>query len=220
MRIFQPIITGSLNVSGSVTAFSFTGSLQGSASYAITASYAMNGGGGSSNPGGSNTQIQYNNSNAFGGVPVLTYDGSRLVGTGSFSGSFTGEFNGTVTTAATASYSTNFTAATSLTVDGAQIRGASVNSTIVGSNNLFTQATGSYTSAIANYTLRNGANARAGQFITVWNGTTTSYTDISTVDIGSTSDITFVSSIVSNNIQINATALTSGWTIKMLVTYL
>jgi len=38
MKIFQPIVTGSIEVSGSVTAFSFTGSLQGTASYAVTAS--------------------------------------------------------------------------------------------------------------------------------------------------------------------------------------
>jgi hypothetical protein len=35
----------SLTVTNSVTAESFTGSLQGSASYALTASYALNGGG-------------------------------------------------------------------------------------------------------------------------------------------------------------------------------
>ena len=40
MKIFQPIITGSLNVSGSVTAISFTGSLLGTASFASTASFA------------------------------------------------------------------------------------------------------------------------------------------------------------------------------------
>jgi len=48
------------------------------------------GGGGSTTPGGSSGQIQYNNSNTFNGVPTLTYDGTTLTGTGSFSGSFTG----------------------------------------------------------------------------------------------------------------------------------
>jgi len=57
--------------------------------------------GGSTTPGGSNTQIQYNNSNAFGGVPVLTYNGTTLIGTGSFTGSFVGALTGT------ASYATN-----------------------------------------------------------------------------------------------------------------
>lgn len=68
-----------------------TGSLFGSASYALTASYALNGGGGGGGtPGGSNSQIQYNNNNSFSGVPVLIYTGSILQGTGSFSGSFFG----------------------------------------------------------------------------------------------------------------------------------
>ena len=60
--------------------------------------------GGSTTPGGSNTQIQYNNSNAFGGVPTLTYDGTTLRATGSFTGSFTGSLFGTASHAITASY--------------------------------------------------------------------------------------------------------------------
>jgi len=41
-------------------------------------------------PTGLNTQIQFNNSGAFGGVPVLTYDRETLRVTGSFSGSLIG----------------------------------------------------------------------------------------------------------------------------------
>jgi len=41
-------------------------------------------------PNGLNTQIQFNNSGAFGGVPVLTYNGVILRATGSFSGSLIG----------------------------------------------------------------------------------------------------------------------------------
>lgn len=47
-------------------------------------------GGGSTTPGGSSGQMQYNNSNTFGGVPTLTYDGTTLSATGSFTGSFIG----------------------------------------------------------------------------------------------------------------------------------
>ena len=97
---------------------------------------------------------------------------------------------------------------------------AKVTSTIVGSNNLFQQATSSYTSAYGKYTTYKGANSRAGEFVTSWNGTTTSYYDNSTVDIGTTTDVSFTSSIVTGQIQINAETITSGWTVKMLVTYL
>jgi hypothetical protein len=65
------------------------------------------GGGGTTSPGGSNTQIQYNNDNAFGGVPVLTYNGTTLSATGSFTGSFTGSLLGTASYADTASYALN-----------------------------------------------------------------------------------------------------------------
>ena len=213
MKIFQPIVTGSIDVSGSITAFSFTGSLQGTASYALTASYAMNGGGG-------------------GG----TVDTSSLLTTSSFNlytGSNTSQFNGTasyaltaqtvlgsISTADTASYGLNFKVGNTLTIDQTLTDFSSINSTIVGSNNLFTQATNSYHSAFGKYTVYNGANSRAGEFTTSWNGTTVTYTDTSTTDIGSTSPITFSSIIVGSNIEINAIAGESGWKVKMLTTFI
>lgn len=229
MKIFQPIVTGSFTVSGSVflpslvtssTAVSNVVMFGTNGQLFVTSSSAIGGGGGSTNPGGSSGQIQYNNSNAFGGVDKLTFDGTNLVGTGSFTGSFTGQFNGSITTAATASHAVNFTIEQKLTLDETLTDFAKVNSTIVGSDNLFQQATGSYTSAHGKYTLYKGANARAGEFVTVWNGTSTTYFDNATTDIGNTSDITFQSAIITSEIQINAIAATSGWTVKMLVTYL
>ena len=228
MKIFQPIVTGSLSASGSVffpslvtssAAVSNVVMFGANGQLFITASSAI-GGGGSGTPGGNNTEIQYNNNGSFGGVSKLTYDGTNLVGTGSFTGSFTGQFNGTITTAATASHATNFTIEQKLTLDETLTDFAKVNSTIVGSNNLFQQATGSYRSAHGKYTLYSGANARAGEFVTVWNGTTTAYYDNATTDIGSTSDITFQAQIVTSQLQLNAIAATSGWTVKMLVTYI
>jgi len=57
----------------------FTGSVD------ITGSLTVNGveisgsgGGGGGTPGGSDTQVQYNNTGSFGGSPNLTFDGSTL----------------------------------------------------------------------------------------------------------------------------------------------
>jgi hypothetical protein len=163
MKIFQPIVTGSLAVSGSVffpslvtssttvsnvVMFGINGQLF------VTASTAIGGGGGgSTNPGGSSGQIQYNDSNAFGGVDKLTFDGTNLAGTGSFTGSFTGQFNGSITTAATASHAVNFTIEQKLTLDEALIDFAKITDSGTGTLNLFDQATGSYTSAHGKYTL-------------------------------------------------------------------
>ena len=115
---------------------SFTGSLLGSASYAsssfasisssyvkiipgynIAVNYTSEGiqisssGGGSQSPAGGNGQIQYNASSFFGGVPTLTYDGSILRATGSFTGSFSGSLFGTSSwsiNSKTASYVENY----------------------------------------------------------------------------------------------------------------
>ena len=184
-----------------------------------TASSAI-GGGGSGTPGGNPTEIQYNNAGGFGGVSKLKFDGTNLVGTGSFTGSFTGELNGSVTNATNASSGSNFVITSTLAIDETLIDFSKYASTIVGSNNMFQQATGSWTSAHGKYTAYKGANSRAGEFVTSWNGTTVTYYDNATTDIGDTSDITFQSLIVTSQIQINAVAASSAWTVKMLVTYL
>lgn len=54
----------------------------------------INAAGGSGTPGGATGEVQYNNAGAFGGVPTLTYNGTTLQATGSFSGSFTGDGSG------------------------------------------------------------------------------------------------------------------------------
>ena len=228
MKIFQPIVTGSFAVSGSVflpslitssTTVSNVVMFDTNGQLFVTASTAI-GGGGSGTPQGLPTQIQYNNGGSFGGVDKLTFDGTNLVGTGSFTGSFTGQFNGSITTAQTASHAVNFTIEQKLTLDETLTDFAKISNSIAGSPNLFEQATGSYTSAHGKYTLYNGANARAGEFVTVWNGTSTTYYDNATTDIGTTSDITFQSTIITSQIRIDAVTATSGWTVKMLVTYL
>lgn len=88
-----------------------------------TASSAFGGGGGSTTPGGSNTQIQYNNNNAFDGVPTLTYSGSLLRATGSFSGSFVGNLVGTASIASSVtnlSQSLNLTGSFNIQIPGNQ----------------------------------------------------------------------------------------------------
>ena len=64
-------------------------------------------GGGTTAAGGSNTQIQYNNAGVFGGVTNLTWNGTTLVGTGSFSGSFTGTLIGSASWATNALTASN-----------------------------------------------------------------------------------------------------------------
>ena len=77
---------------------SLTGSIA-SASYALTASYALNGGGGGSTPGGSNTQIQFNSGSVLSGSSKFTYNyltsAFYVDGTTLSTGGFTGSLQGT-----------------------------------------------------------------------------------------------------------------------------
>ena len=122
--------------------------------------------------------------------------------------------------AETASFSSDFTVGSTLTIDQTLTDYATVASSIVGSNNLFTRATGSFTSAFFKYTVTNGVNSRSGEVIAVWNGSTTEYTDFSTVDIGNTSAVTASASIVSSQIQFNMQTNTGAWRIKTLATFM
>jgi hypothetical protein len=217
MKIFQPIISGSFSVSGSVffpTLITSSTAVTNVVMYGTngqlftTASTAIGGGGTTGNFVTTSSFNNYTGSSA-----------SQFAGTASFA--TTASFvAGTVQNAVNAQSGSNFVITNTLLLSGNLIDSSTVNSTIVGSNDLFQQATGSYTSAHGRYTVYKGANSRAGEFVTSWNGTTTSYYDNSTVDIGTTTDVTFQSSIVTGQIQINALVLSSGWTVKMLVTYL
>ena len=245
ITIFNIDSTKSVSISGSlVVTGSITGSLQGTSSYAITASYALfaaNGGGSSVDTGSFVTTSSFNAftqsintatssfvTNSQTSSFVTNSQTSSFVQnsqTSSFvqnsqTSSFVTNSQTSSMTVATASFATNFTIANTLTLDETLTDFAKVASTIVGSNLLFQQATGSHTSAHGKYTVYKDANARAGEFVTVWNGTTTTYFDNATTDIGNTADITFQSAIVSSQIHINTIAASSGWTVKMLVTYL
>jgi len=107
-----------------------------------------------------------------------------------------------------------------LTLDGSLQDFYTTNTGATGDWGLYTQITGSYTSVFMKYTVSNGANTRAGEFVTTWNGTTIVSYDNSTTDIGSTSDVTIVSAIVTNTVEIKATILSSGWKIKTLATFI
>jgi hypothetical protein len=122
--------------------------------------------------------------------------------------------------AATASYSNNLVVGSSLTLDATLTDYATVASSIAGSNNVFTQNTSSYTSAFFKYTVSNGGNTRAGEVVATWNGTTTEFTDFSTVDIGNTTAVTASISIVTGQVQFNIQTNSSGWRIKSLATFM
>lgn len=242
-------VSGSItanNFIGGVFSGSFVGSIPGTASYALqalsssyastasyiknaqTASYVLNAVSASYSTTSSYSLISlsssyaltssYSNNSTTSSYALNATSASYALTASYWSGSILNTTSASY--ALTSSYSTNFTVANTLIINETLTDFAKITSTISGSNNLFTQAIGSYTSAFGKYTLFKGANSRAGEFMTSINGTTTKFTDISTADIGNTTDVGFSSSIATGNIKIDVLTASSGWTVKMLVTYL
>ena len=108
----------------------------------------------------------------------------------------------------------------SLSVGISTILAARIAASTAGANTVFTQATGSFTAAKYLYTVTSASNARTGEVMAVWNGTSVQYTDNSTLDIGSTTAVTASVSIVTSQAQFNMQTTNAGWTIKSQVTYL
>ena len=95
-------VTGSIFTSTNralTASYALTSSQSTTASYAL---FALNGGS-STTPQGDPGEIQYNEAGAFNGVPTLTYDGTTLRATGSFTGSLIGSLFGTASWAESAS---------------------------------------------------------------------------------------------------------------------
>jgi hypothetical protein len=89
-----------------------------------------------------------------------------------------------------------------------------------GLRTISTNSTSSYTSAFYNYTVISGSNARAGQFIAVWNGTSIKYSDNSTTDVGSTLGVNLTASLSGNNILVTTVLPSNNWTVKTSVNFL
>ena len=224
--------SASLTVNGNVWATSFTGSLFGTSSWAVSASWApvattvatasfvtaSNVYG----PFGSNSILSSSFAQTASYVNPLN---QNVVITGSLtvSGSIGTVFTSNVDTLVlTGSLLVTGSTVLSgpLTVGISTITTNTLTPSAAGANLIFNQATGSFTAAKYLYTVTSASNARTGEVMAVWNGTTTQYTDNSTLDIGSTTAVTASVSIVTAQAQFNMQTTNAGWTIKSQVTYL
>ena len=142
-----------------------------------------------------------------------------LPSTGVAIANFSG-INGLTDNAVSASYSATASYSDAFNIGQTLTSYATVTSSINGSNIVFTQATGSYTSAFFKYTVASGSNSRSGEITSVWNGTTAEFTDNSTTDIGTTTAVTSSVTISGANVRLNMQTNTSGWRIKSIATFM
>jgi hypothetical protein len=91
--------------------------------------------------------------------------------------------------------------------------------TTSGTTTISQLATGSYISAFYNYSIISASNARAGQIMSIWSGSTATYTEVTTTDIGNTSPASFAVNVVGSNVQLNFTA-PGTWTVRTIANLL
>ena len=128
--------------------------------------------------------------------------------------------DGVVPAATSASYAATSSYSDQFHIGGTQTQYALVTSSINGSNIVFNVATGSYSSAFFKYTVASASNARSGEIMSVWNGSTITFTDNSTTDIGTTTSVTSSVVISASNAQLTMQTNTAGWRIKSIATFM
>ena len=80
---------------------------------------------------------------------------------------------------------------------------------------------GSFNAAFTNYVVKEGTNLRAGQLMSVWDGSgNIEYTDVSTNSLGDTSGVLMFASINAGDIEIKTTVNTNNWYVKINTTLL
>ena len=172
-------VVGQLRLASYTTTTSYTGTSVGVLAFDSSGNILTiaTPGGSSGTPGGSNTEIQYNNGGAFGGVPTLTYDGTTLRATGSFTGSFTGTIlsnNGVVSGSSqvditqTTGYTTfSQSLATTDTTQTLQITSLNTFTASVAGTNVFTASvagTNAFTASVAGTNLFTASIAATNTF--------------------------------------------------------
>lgn len=84
-------------------------------------------------------------------------------------------------------------------------------------HSLCTLSTSSYDGAFFEYTAQSASNARAGNIMSTWNGSNIVYAETTTIDIGSTSDLTTEVIISGSTARLVAYGANAGYKIKTTI---
>jgi hypothetical protein len=227
-------VTGSLNVSQGIT-----GSLFGTASQALTASFLLGGVSSQVFPYSGSAQItgslgvtgsinSTGNITTTGTLTAQTLVVQTITSSITYS-SGSNIFGNALTNTQTMTGSVNITGSLTLrgnqtvfgvvTVQSASFDYGQNTNVVTGSFQVITSvATGSYRCAFFDYVMFSGSIVRAGTVASTWSGSATEYYENYTADLGgSTSGVTLQTAISTGNIQLQATASTAAWTIRSLI---
>jgi hypothetical protein len=89
--------------------------------------------------------------------------------------------------------------------------------TASGNFTLSSLPTASYDGAFYDYTARSGSNARAGNIMAIWSGSSVNFTETTTLDFGNTTGLNLGVFVSSGNMVLTGSASTTAWTIKTII---
>ena len=200
-----------------------------SASYALTASFALNGGGGAAFPFSGSAVISGSLFVSSSTTNVLTIQGS-----GSDQPIFTVQGSAGQLFAITDSLSGSLFSIND--ISGLPILEVFSDNTILlgdyqaptlyttkrvtsiaGNNVIYSLTTSSYDGAFFDYVAKSGSNARAGNIMALWSGTSVNFTETTTTDFGDTSGLAFLAFISGSNLVLSGSTSTANWNIKTII---
>ena len=88
---------------------------------------------------------------------------------------------------------------------------------IAGNNVIYSLTTSSYDGAFFDYVAKSGSNARAGNIMALWSGTSVNFTETTTTDFGNTSGLAFTAFISGSNLVLSGSTSTANWNIKTII---
>jgi hypothetical protein len=91
----------------------------------------------------------------------------------------------------------------------------------IGTTNIYSAATASYSSLFFEYYIKNGSNLRAGNIVAVWDGINIQFTEFTTMDIGDTTTglnaFTFSVVLSTPNAVVRGISSLTGWKLKSII---
>lgn len=191
-------LSGSYGLTGSLNATSLTGSLFGTSSWASNALTSSNIQGGTAN-----YIPLWNTATSLSSSAI--YQSTGNVGIGTTTPNAKLDVNG------------NTVITGSLQISSSIFQYSNNAAIISGSTaNIASFPTSSYMAGFFDFVASSGLNARAGTVFTVWNGASLEFTETSTNDIGTTTNLILSASLSGANVLLQGTSLSGSWNVKTL----
>jgi hypothetical protein len=86
-----------------------------------------------------------------------------------------------------------------------------------GSFVVYSIPTASYDGVFIDYTIKSGSNARAGTIMSTWAGSSIEFTEVDTMDIGSTTAVGLTMILSGSNAVLTGSSSTGAWTIRTII---